>query len=682
MSLYLSSNKPRSLHRQPQPHSSHDSPIPPKLEKTLDKWLGRTNSSYGHSLLFGNNPATGFYLNLSDHSSQSSLDSSALNESQLTLSTSPPPLLMSSSCSSPAASTTLTSEQRPGSCCPCCQLPQCKAWKKTANTVQKLETETCLAAEIGQSLLQKNEDCRMESNQLKTKMKHYQDRIHELEASLGDCETLASHLHQEKEKWKRQCEKSEKNLNRSVKDLETAHVNCAVLAKELQQAKQKVEKLELFKSKSQQCYAHQDALRLKLEETKKELTLSKRSEATLTSENKRLDMANDMLSYFYKDLCNKHTMHQKTMSRHIPPSPSPLSIRSTPTPSTATVQRTSANEMALLIKNLQSENCDLKRDLDDTSARLDDARDETIALKEKYSAIMDTDKTTEPQSPQQTIQRSNFADRLVALTSQSASSNNNTHSPMPRASTSSPALHTPPAAEHHSPASISSDLLDQTRDIVRRLDSTDMRILNRRLQRTFDIKQLSQISNTVLENIMTDVDTMDARFFWLAPDESDDDDDNEPCADSMASLVHLIQDLLRHIVQSSMTINQLQVAYVEKVEEAEARVKLDFLKTQQKGVVDDPLSTACSSSSSMLTNGPHSPPTTTTTTTTTKRDDRPTHGSLRGIKSRTCQLRRQPSYSNDKNDSFWASVMMMGDWRMMTLKTSSSSLDREWLLWN
>jgi hypothetical protein len=53
---------------------------------------------------------------------------------------------MSSSCSSPAASTTLTSEQRPGSCCPCCQLPQCKAWKKTANTVQKLETETCLAA--------------------------------------------------------------------------------------------------------------------------------------------------------------------------------------------------------------------------------------------------------------------------------------------------------------------------------------------------------------------------------------------------------------------------------------------------------------------------------------------------------------------------------------------------------
>jgi hypothetical protein len=41
-------------------------------------------------------------------------------------------------------------------------------------------------------------------------MKHYQERIQELESSLGDCETLASHLHQEKEKWKRQYEKSEK----------------------------------------------------------------------------------------------------------------------------------------------------------------------------------------------------------------------------------------------------------------------------------------------------------------------------------------------------------------------------------------------------------------------------------------------------------------------------------------
>lgn len=41
-------------------------------------------------------------------------------------------------------------------------------------------------------------------------MKQYQERIQELESSLGDCETLASHMHQEKEKWKRQCEKSEK----------------------------------------------------------------------------------------------------------------------------------------------------------------------------------------------------------------------------------------------------------------------------------------------------------------------------------------------------------------------------------------------------------------------------------------------------------------------------------------
>lgn len=335
----------------------------------------------------------------------------------------------------------------------------------------------------------------------------------------------------------------------------------------------------------------------------------------------------------------------------------------------------------MLIKNLQSENSGLKRDLDDTSTQLDDARDETLALKEKYSTIMETDKTTRPQTAD-SIQRSSFADRIVAPTSRPPPSNTTTsHSPTPRTSTSSPALHThyttTPATERRFSTSISNDLLKQTRDIVRRLDSTDMRILNRRLQRTFDIRQLSQLSNTVLENILTDVDTMDARFFWLAPDESDDEG-GEPGANPTASLVHLVQDLLRHIVQSSMTINQLQVAYVEKVEENEARVKLDFSKAQQAGD-RAPLPTAlpCSSpphrrsaASSLLTNETHSP------------TSRSMHAS--GIKSRMCQPYHRPSYIPDDNyrsDSFWASFMM-GDWRLLTLKTSSSSLDREWLLWD
>jgi hypothetical protein len=88
---------------------------------------------------------------------------------------------------------------------------------------------------------------------------------------------------------------------------------------------------------------------------------------------------------------------------------------------------------------------------------------------------------------------------------------------------------------------------------------------------------------------------MDARFLWLAPDENDDDDDNEYAPDNSADrslpasfmvgeffpLLRLVQDLLQELGQLSITINHLQVAYVKKVEENEARVEQEILEKQQ-----------------------------------------------------------------------------------------------------
>ncbi|KAI8327728.1 hypothetical protein BC941DRAFT_458060 [Chlamydoabsidia padenii] len=236
-----------------------------------------------------------------------------------------------------------------------------------ATSVQKLETETCLAAEIGQSLLRKNEDCTAESKQLKKKVQYYQERMHELETSLADSENLARQLNWEKEKWKRLCERMEK-----------------------------------------------------LEEIKGELAQSKKNENDLTRERKCLNMAYDTLSVAYKGLFAEYSM-----------------------------------------------------------------------------------------------QKTNYRQIKISTNSQST--------------------------------------------------------------------MLSQMSNTILQNIMAEVDTMEGRFFWLAPDDDsndddgDDDDDKGPdvsslSVDSLASLVQLLQELLQEIVQSTITINQLQLAYVKKVEKDDARL--------------------------------------------------------------------------------------------------------------
>ncbi|CAO3596938.1 unnamed protein product [Absidia cylindrospora] len=664
----------------------------------------------------------------------------------------------------------------PQSSCPCCQLTHCLSWKKMTKVIRKLETETRLAAEIGQSLLQKNEVYLMESNHLKGQLKQCEDRKQELELSLDDTERLAQKLKHEKDKWMWQFEKSEKILNESVVDLENTNLKCAALTNDLEQARLEMEKLELFKYKSHQSDTREDTLQSTLEDTKQELMISRKTELALESKYKKLLARYESLSCTYQDLC-KHSPIKKSNSKLAKP------LLSIPAPTAVDVQQASTDELVAFIKELLSTNNDLKSKLLNTSTQLDDIRNEMNTLQEKHHNNINTTQVNKKLlgNPSEQLNENNQhtvtttvedgksgaihtnaprrhhsvsarttrskCPRQNSKPAPSRSSTNKKPQPIPQATTSTPVVHhhyhyynrqrqqddstdglptvennddvvaaycddqncmdlspsnesptsftslsadpsspnsdtntanndhyrtlspetiaeyglgipfnsteqiqqhqhhgidtdefldsvykqpatdatdndaidnptpsiptkaeTTTAKRHSTPdgnfmpppskcntnnfhttvkSTPYSSLLDQAKSILQRLRSTDARILNRRLQRAFDIGDLSNMSNAILQTIMSDVDTLDARFFWLAPDENSADGENDYAnkdwssmsflVDEFFPIVRLLQELLHEIGQLSITINHLQVAYVRKVEENEARVEKEIM---------------------------------------------------------------------------------------------------------
>ncbi|KAI1315375.1 hypothetical protein EDD11_000934 [Mortierella claussenii] len=172
-------------------------------------------------------------------------------------------------------------------------------------------------------------------------------------------------------------------------------------------------------------------------------------------------------------------------------------------------------------------------------------------------------------------------------------------------------------------------------DLLERLARSDTRELNRRLRRTFDIQALSQMSNSVIENVLTDVNNLGERFRWLEAQVADPIDEllDQPgvtltvkkedvpsvggCSESGSEvneeddqekdesngtdedldeeeegqeddwgfsiaeffpLAHTVQEMLSEIGKLRMTINELQLSYVLKVEQDRIKAERDFLQ--------------------------------------------------------------------------------------------------------
>lgn len=121
--------------------------------------------------------------------------------------------------------------------------------------------------------------------------------------------------------------------------------------------------------------------------------------------------------------------------------------------------------------------------------------------------------------------------------------------------------------------------------VLQRLQQTDIRALNRRLRRAFDILELSSMSNSIIENIVTDVDGLRTRFLWIEDCHQLVKQESWIHDISMLEffpIIGLVQEMLKEIGQLRTTMNDLQVEYVKKVEESDTRLEEEVLKKQQE----------------------------------------------------------------------------------------------------
>lgn len=121
-------------------------------------------------------------------------------------------------------------------------------------------------------------------------------------------------------------------------------------------------------------------------------------------------------------------------------------------------------------------------------------------------------------------------------------------------------------------------LVAQTQNLLDRLQASEPKILNRKLQRSFHLPALAPISNTLINNIQQNIDLLPARFQPPRPKPraalshsrslSFGDPPLEPDigqAGKFMELVGLVQTLLGEIAHLRLGINHLSLAFVHKM---------------------------------------------------------------------------------------------------------------------
>lgn len=114
---------------------------------------------------------------------------------------------------------------------------------------------------------------------------------------------------------------------------------------------------------------------------------------------------------------------------------------------------------------------------------------------------------------------------------------------------------------------------------LERLRATDIRALNRRLRRAFDIIELSTMSNSIIENILEDIENLRDRFTWV--DQQDEAWRQDLSMEDFFPTMRAIQDILCEVGQLRITMNDLQVEYVNKVKERDIRAEEEVLKKRE-----------------------------------------------------------------------------------------------------
>ncbi|RCI06004.1 hypothetical protein CU098_009115 [Rhizopus stolonifer] len=520
--------------------------------------------------------------------------------------------------------------------CRCCGHNDCEYFETISSTMRKLESDARLAAVIGQSLLQKHEQYVTESNEIKheleQKVESLQDKIRELEQSLTESEYLKQEYLEEKTKLIWECQRTQKSLEETTADLDQSNSRCLQLGSELKSKIGEIEKLRVFKLMARQADVREETLRTKLEDLKQELAVSRKAELTLENKHKKLKAKYEsMCASFEKLKTDQKAMgmaddHQidlvwlRESNEKLRKDVLKLTYALLSPNAAADLQITNSNQNHLieLIKELASANNKLKTDLLDCSDLLMECRsdlhrqdqeemdEEDGQLKKTlFNHINNKDdaaylSTSAPQSNEETVPR------LRRTESKRSKKKDETVQP-------NEALKNNPVIHHHyhyymknkimaekgklntkksftdeatiSPSSSSSStkvidssspfrqLYHQVTIVLQRLQQTDIRALNRRLRRAFDIFELSSMSNSIIENIVTDIDSLKSQFSWIE-DKSVVKQERWIQDISMIEffpIMGLVQEMLKEIGQLRSTMNDLQVEYVKKIEESDVR---------------------------------------------------------------------------------------------------------------
>ncbi|GAA5811722.1 hypothetical protein MFLAVUS_005163 [Mucor flavus] len=96
-----------------------------------------------------------------------------------------------------------------------------------------------------------------------------------------------------------------------------------------------------------------------------------------------------------------------------------------------------------------------------------------------------------------------------------------------------------------------------TQQTIDKINATDTRVLNRRLKRVFDMSELSDLSNSLLNNLLVDLSDFKHQFDWVH-------DYHDQAY--FFPLAATIQSLLKEIGTIKMTLNDLQADYVKRIE--------------------------------------------------------------------------------------------------------------------
>ena len=179
------------------------------------------------------------------------------------------------------------------------------------------------------------------------------------------------------------------------------------------------------------------------------------------------------------------------------------------------------------IQELESTNQELATELIECRERLDDTQAQLDTMRLQMEKLL----LISPQHQEQS---------LVSIPKKPAS--------MP--------VHTLPVVHHHhhilhhdnvkclQDAAVQTHSSHTEQHVLNRLRDTDMRTLNRSLNRPFDIKEMNEASNDMIQSILSEMQPKD----------------------------EISRDMLTEIGQLRMMINDLQLAYVSKIQEQEEKM--------------------------------------------------------------------------------------------------------------